>query len=335
MNRLSRPACRLALLCSVVAAVAVAYLLRLAADDYEATRVRNALIAHAAGSEAFDWVPPAWPAAFRRERGPTPAVFTQAVQPMAARGEIGDGWTLARRLAAHLGSAGGDGTGLKTDTRSAYRSILAGEGGYCADYTQVFNGLAHAAQLDVREWGMSFDGYSGEGHAFSEVFASDLGQWVFVDSFYGFWVRDAATATPLSALAFRERLSAARGEERVDVMPLAADGHAFTSDRKLLDYYRRGADQFFLYMANDVFAYDHHPVVRHLRAFPSSLEQLVSIVLGAHPRILLLQTSTNAAAIESLGALRMKVLFAASTGCLLGLAAAASGLLCIGGKGEQ
>ena len=37
---------------------------------------------------------------------------------------------------------------------------------------------------------MSFDGYGGDGHAFSEIFDTQRQHWIFVDSFYSFYVTD-------------------------------------------------------------------------------------------------------------------------------------------------
>ena len=53
--------------------------------------------------------------------------------------------------------------------------------------------LAGAAGLTAREWGFSFDGFGGHGHALVEVYDRGLSKWVFLDVYNNIQALDAAT----------------------------------------------------------------------------------------------------------------------------------------------
>jgi hypothetical protein len=90
---------------------------------------------------------------------------------------------------------------------------------------------------------MSFDGYGGDGHAFSEIFDTQRQHWIFVDSFYSFYVTDEH-GEPLSVADFRRRLLLPAAPPQV--VPIQPGKFAFKSGQAALDYYRRGADAFYL-----------------------------------------------------------------------------------------
>lgn len=325
--------CAVAIACIGVGLLAGLSVLHQGSGDYAATRVRNALIATVGDAQDVAWAPQDAPQAFRRETVPAPALLQNAAHAATQHVVAAGGNTLDRALAlaAHLRTSGAPGGGLKTDTTSAYRAIVAQQGGYCADYTQVMNGLGHAAGIPVREWGMSFDDYSGDGHAFSEVYVAALGQWVFVDSFYSFWVRDRASGRPLSVLDLRRALlslpaDATMGAVDLEVVPITSRGILFADDAMALDYYRRGLAQVFLYLGNDVFSYDRHPLIGLLRPLPSSVEQLAAIAAGVHPRLLVLRDEFNTDAVSRLVNLRTRL-----AGAFLLAALAAAGTLVSGG----
>lgn len=289
----------------VTMAVIAAGLALLVRDPYEMTRLRNAFIVEPGVAADFQWTPDAPPEGFRHETAaPPPELARAAAEVLAAAGPEAGNWERALALAQHLGegprrSSGG----VLSDTVDAYRRIREEGRGYCADFTQVMNGLGHAAGVPVREWGMSFDGYSGRGHAFSEVWDERRRQWVFFDSFYSLYAVDTATGAPLSALALRDRLLREPGREGVRMVPIDPARFAFPSPAKALAYYRRGAEQFFLVFGNDVISYDAQPVIDFLGDHSRALEQGAAILLGVYPVLRLVPSAGNDRAIARLDAL--------------------------------
>jgi hypothetical protein len=285
-----------ALLIGVLATLAA-----LLSPAVELTRFRNSLIAFVGTDSDFTWVPETLPAEFKNETATPPSIFIAAADA-AVSGP--NAVSIVEALVAHLRTKPKTQGPIKSTTLTAYREILATGRGYCADYTQVFNGLAYSARLPVREWGMSFDRYGGDGHAFSEVYDFNERQWIFVDPMNGFYVRDSASGRPLSVLEFRDRLSS-RQWESLTIAPIA-DDFLFASAEEAFAYYEQGTDQFFLWFGNAVFSYDGHPVVQAL-GWSRALEQLATITLGVHPTIRLLPTPTNEEEIRQLFQLRYYV----------------------------
>lgn len=270
-------------------------------SGYEITQMRNAFIASPGGERDYRWTPDEIPESFLRDTEPPPPEFQQAVATVlsslpAETAVLERGLELAR----HLASGPGPGPGIQSNTRRTYRTILSDPRGYCSDYTQVLNGLAYAARIPIREWGMSFDNYSGYGHAFSELYDDAVGDWILVDSFYSLYVVDAVSARPLSALELRERLAAGEGSETLEVRAIKPERFGFKSAAMALDYYRRGSDGFFLYYGTNVFSYDAHPVVAVFGRASRALEELAGILLGIRPEIRLVTTPTNGANIDAL-----------------------------------
>ena len=268
---------------------------------YKVTQLRNAFIAQPGNRADFDWLPDSAPSEFLNESGVPPADFHHAARTLLEalpENESELDRTLA--LARHLASGPGPGPGVKSSTSETYKAILTERRGYCSDYTQVLNGLGYAAGIPIREWGLSFDEYSGDGHGFSEIYDRKLGKWVFVDSFYSMYVVDRSNGVPVSVLELRERLAAGAGVETLEVEPIVRERFGFRSPEKALEYYRRGADQFFLYFGNNVFSYDANPIVAAMSGVSRAAEESAGIALGIRPGIRLVQTDSNAAAIEGL-----------------------------------
>lgn len=267
-----------------------------ALDSGEAlTRLRNSLVAVTGTPADFDWAPPGGPPGFRLESAPAPDEFRRAAGGLGGPGT--DDVVLAVAMVEHLRARPKRRGPIKASTLEAYREIRATGRGYCADYTQVFNGLAYAADLPVREWGMSFGAFAGVGHAFSEVYSRELGKWVFVDPINGFIARDRDAGVPLSVVEFRARLAA--DAATIEVLPVG-DAFLFDSEQAVFDYYRQGLEEFYLWFGNDVFSYDAHPAVQFAGRFGRPVEQLAAILLGIHPRMHILPTADNGPAIQAL-----------------------------------
>jgi hypothetical protein len=253
-------------------------------DARDLVKFRNSLLVEVGAPDVFDWRPATRPADFREEHADAPPEIRDAVTAAVSSAARNSEFLTAIDLARHLAKNRERGSlPIQKSTIETYRDIVGKGQGYCADFTQVFNGLAHAAGLEVREWGMAFEGYGGNGHAFSEVFDRGRDQWVFIDSFYSFYVTDH-TGRPLSASELRDRLLTNSTDMHVE--PIVADKFGFKSPERALDYYRRGAQSFYMWWGNDVFTYDHNAVLAHLGA-SRSLQQLAGVALGVQPQMML------------------------------------------------
>jgi len=253
-------------------------------DARDLVKFRNAMLVKVGPADAFDWRPDTRPGDFREERAPAPAEMNEAVSAAVGSSSRNSDFLTALDLARHLAkNRQRAAPPIQKSTLETYREIVGEGQGYCADFTQVFNGLAHAAGLEVREWGMSFEGYGGNGHAFSEIFDRGREQWVFIDSFYSFYVTDG-TGRPLAASEFRDRLLTRSTDLHVE--PIVAEKFGFKSPERALDYYRRGAASFYMWWGNDVFSYDNNAVLGHLGA-SRALQQLAGVVLGIQPAMVL------------------------------------------------
>lgn len=268
----------------VVAVVAGSWLALKAHDARDLVKFRNAMLVEVGAPDVFDWRPATRPADFREEHAEAPPEIRDAVRAAVGSESHHSEFLTTLDLARHLAQNRQHGSlPIQKSTTETYREIVGKGRGYCADFTQVFNGLAHAAGLEVREWGMSFEGYGGNGHAFSEVFDRGRDQWVFIDSFYSFYVTDHS-GRPLSASELRDRLLS--GSSDLHVEPIVADKFGFKSPERALTYYRRGAASFYIWWGNDVFTYDNNAVLAHLDA-SRALQQLAGIALRVQPRLML------------------------------------------------
>ena len=282
------------LVTAIATTLTLALLITMIVSPSEQMRIRNSLILRAGVPSDFDWEPGNWPASFRLERGPLPASFPEKRSLLPDRdSDTHPEWQTALKLARHLTSGPGFGSSIRSNTVDAYHTILSEKRGYCADYTQVFNGLAYAAGISVREWGMTFDGFGNDGHAFSEVFDPDWKKWIFLDSYHSFYIEDPESGIPLSVLELRQALRSGESENRLRVIPIDPIRFPFRTHEKALDYYWHGADQFFLVFGNDVFTYDRHPVVTGLGTVSRTLAQGAAIALGIYPELVIVPSETN------------------------------------------
>ena len=308
---------------AVLVAASAAWMASLAmptnyAASKETVRLRNAFLASVGNPDDFRWLPTTPPTSFKQETQPAPSEFTDLVRAVLDDGVERSEFEKAILIARHLKSKPGDGTPISASTREAYRRIIESGLGWCSDYTQVVNGIAHAAGLAIREWGAAFDGFGGDGHAFSEVDDSRFRKWVFFDSYFSFYVRERTSGVPLSVLELRRIL---RGSaENVEVVPISGDGTSFKTDQHALDYYRRGMDQFYLWWGNNVFSYDRHPIISRLSAISPAVGQMAAILIGIHPRIRIIPSQTNGPLIDRLFAKRNMFLGVLAVGFVLAAA---------------
>ena len=284
-------------------------MLQFGTSEENSARVRNSLIVEIGQSEDFDWVPGNRPDSFVAESSAPPeqiASETRNLLSAAERqglSELGKAKLFARHLASNRQAQ----SPIQSNTLDAYRQIVDNGDGYCADYSQVFTALALAGDVPVREWGLGWEGF-GFGHTFNEIYDSSLDKWVFIDSFNSLYVVDVSTGIPLSVLEFQQRLREAPDDPRVKVIPLDWDKTYFKTQEQALEYYTRGADQFFMFWGNDVFSYDSNTYMKMLDGMPRSVEVMAAILLGIHPSIRVIETNTNAEHIDMLLGARQTLL---------------------------
>lgn len=293
------------------------FLLRLAWRPTEMVRLRNALLLEPSRAEDFLWTPDEVPADFRSEQRPASSDFIAVVAALDLTGL--DDWHKALRLAAHLAENAQDKGPVRDNLAATYCGIRNGYG-YCADFVKVFLALAHAAGLVARQWAFSFDGFGGHGHTFVEVFDRRRGKWLFLDPHNNFHVVDAASGEPLSALEFRDRLLGRRAAIRLQPNGSGRAGYAL--EAKALDYFRRGAAEWYLWWGNAVYSHYGHPLVRAAGRVSRLLEQLAANLAGTQPHIRAYPAPECYEAMHRMFALRrrLKVCMAAALALLVLLA---------------
>lgn len=283
--------------------VLVAYVLRRAYPLTEAARLRNALLVEPSQPADFAWIPPHYPPGFKVERLPATATFRGVVQELGVAHD-GNDWDRSLVLARHLTEHAAEKGALQADLASTYHGIRAGYG-YCADFVKVYQALAHAAGIPVRQWAFSFDGFGGHGHTLVEVFDRQRGRWLLLDVHGNVHFADPVTAEPLDARSVRAMLADAQAP-----ITLVANGPGravFRYPEKALDYYRRGLDGWYLWWGNSVFSYYGHPAVAAASRISRWLAHLVANVAGLQPRIHILRTPANEAAAAAMFDLRILV----------------------------
>ncbi len=265
-------------------------LLLLFPSSSELVRLRNAMVFQSAPEADFQWTPAAMPTDYRHEQAAVPDWLSQWVAPakaLASQGALQQLVALSQKFEQHkrLGGA------IQSDSQTALRAIEQQSTGYCADYTQVTNGIAYALGIPVREWGISFDGFAGHGHAFSEIWDEQWQKWIMLDLFNRFYAVDAQSKTPLSVLEFRQLLFKAPAQ--IEIKRTSDINFGFRDNQHLLDYFQQGRHSFFLYWANNSLSYDNHPLLVAGRSISPHIEQLLAITLGQFPPLRAIATAEN------------------------------------------
>ena len=268
------------------------------------TLVRNSLIAQRAIPQDFSWMPDNVPPGFLLESLRPPDIFEEVADAIL-EGASADGLPAlerAKRIVEHLNQKTGDGQSIQKDLTTTYYLVTNNGQGYCADYTQTFIALAHAMDVDVREWGLGFGGF-GAGHAFNEIYSPEYGKWIFIDPFHSFYALDKSSGEPLSVEEFRNRV-ATEAPAPPTIVPIGEDRFRFKSEAAAVQYYARAANFFYMFWGNNVYEYDESQLIKSVGRFSRSAELLAAIAVGKYPRILLLETGTNRLAIREITRLR-------------------------------
>jgi transglutaminase-like putative cysteine protease len=294
----------------------------LAVPSTEAVRLRNAFLIERGVASDFAWKPADRPRDFRWESRAPPPAFTERARSIL--GGERRGFEGALLIAKDLLRNAHDRGPIQSDLENTYRRITEDGYGYCADFTDVFLALAHAAGIPARQWAFSFDGFGGHGHAFVEVFDAARGSWLMIDLYNNFYPVTVPGGAPMTALDFRSILldGAPVRMQRISDARLG-----FPIEAKALDYYRRGAPEWYLWWGNDVFTYEQQPLIRAASMFGRSAEQLAAVATDTYPHFRVVDSTGNAASIERMARLRQLLLLNLAMGAALLALAIVSGVM--------
>lgn len=93
------------------------------------------------------------------------------------------------------------GTGLGLSSEQTLQKMLAGKGGVCSDFSQIFNIFCLINQIKVKEWGCIERFYKTKfGHSFNEIYSSAQKKWIAIDIHKSVIFSDAHNPIPLSVL---------------------------------------------------------------------------------------------------------------------------------------
>ena len=249
-----------------------------------------------------NWTPNNVPTDFRQEASVAYPSFREAVTRLDL-GSCKTDWERALRIAEHLTIHTKDLGPIQSDLETTYARIGMGYG-YCADFVKVFLGLSYAAGLYSRQWCFSFDGFGGHGHTIVEVFDRVAGRWFFLDVHNNVHAHDVVTGVPLGALEFRDALLL--GSQAFTIVPNGAGRLGFPIEEKLLAYFKRGLQEWYLMCGNAVFSYEAHVLMRWANRLSGPLGQIVAVCLGEHPSVQVLATPENTRSVNALMALRRR-----------------------------
>jgi hypothetical protein len=295
---------------AIALAVALGWLIWLTLPYAQAVRVRNAFLLRRGRPEDFSWTPAAVPGDFRAERMGAPGAIQGAVES-AGVGKLAGDWPRALALVQMLVQHSQHEGGIRADLATTFNGIVAGYG-YCADYVRVYLAAARSAGLFCRQWAFSFDGFGGHGHTVVEIYDRERDRWAFLDVHNNVYAVLAGTDAPIDALALRRALLAAPAS--IEFRRAGPGRLGFPHFDKLLDYYRRGANEWYLWWGNDVISRERLGLLRRLSG---PLAHRLESTLGRLPPLVILATPENERAIVRMEALRGRVVTAAVVSVVL------------------
>ena len=310
-------------LCATAMLLALLLVLPHLTSSTELVRMRNALLVEPTEPGDFDWTPERPPASFIIERGASDPFFVDLAERLGLAALPSD-WDRAVVISRHLLSHPKlDGPPIQADLRETERRIVGRGDGYCGDFTRAFMALAMAAQVPVRAWAFSLDGFGGHGHILPEIWNRQLRRWQLVDVYNNFYFH-RKDGVAISAADFRTAL--AESPRSIFRTPLSAGARpGYPIEEKMWDYYLRGLPQWYMVWGNDVFSYDRAVAQFGVGRFSRSLEQFAGIVSGAYAPVKLLETPENRSAVARLWRLRWTLLLAV----VMGLGGFAGMIFCL------
>ena len=269
--------------------LAIGRLARLTVPMARAVRVRNAFLLRRGQPADFAWTPQSVPAGFRVEHRRAPEIIQSAVAESGALEDVGD-WPRTIALVTMLMRPSRQEGAIQADLATTYQSIVSGSGN-CSDYVRVFLAAASASGLFCRQWAFSFDGFGGHGHTFVEVYDRQRSRWIFLDVHNNVYATRPNSDVMLSAMELRSVLLES---SEVDLRRASEGRLGWEDSSKLLDYYRRGLDEWYLWWGNDVISRDRTGLaavlsivsgrLSHRLTSAFRLPPLVAVVTGDNER---------------------------------------------------
>jgi hypothetical protein len=93
-----------------------------------------------------------------------------------------DEYEKALEIGRFLRSSIVGGRGLGLSSEKCLKKMLAGEGGVCSDFSQIFNVFCFINGIKVKEWGCIDRFYKSQfGHSFNEFYSSRHKKWIAID----------------------------------------------------------------------------------------------------------------------------------------------------------
>ncbi len=92
------------------------------------------------------------------------------------------------------------GKGLGIDSENALKYMLKGGYGVCSDFCQVYNNFCVINNIKVREWGLKKIGSDLDGHAFNEIYDTELQKWICIDVSKSIYFKTISNSEPLSGI---------------------------------------------------------------------------------------------------------------------------------------
>lgn len=84
------------------------------------------------------------------------------------------------------------GPGLGLSSQQTLEKMLAGQGGVCSDFSQIFSIFCFINGIKVREWGCVDSLYNGSfGHSFNEIYSPERQKWIAIDIHKSIVFKDA------------------------------------------------------------------------------------------------------------------------------------------------
>lgn len=103
-------------------------------------------------------------------------------------------------IASYLRTNFKGGTALSLSSSKTLKEMIAGKGGVCGDFSQIFSVLCFINSIRAKEWHCVDLFYKTRfGHTFNEVYSSKLKKWIAIDSHKSVYFKNNENATPLSS----------------------------------------------------------------------------------------------------------------------------------------
>lgn len=201
----------------------------------------------------------------------------------------------AKRIAFDLAHGRRTGRGLSVDSCQSLKLIYAEGAGTCSDYAQVFTGLCIASGIKIREWGMCDDLVRTKcAHSFSEVYSSEYGKWVFIDSYGSVYATYNGEDEPMGVIELID-LATANLADKIRFRYIVEERRPQAS-RTLDKIYRDSENIFFLLSDYNIFKQDKALKWGHLLPLP--LLHFTLVIIGQYQKFYVYINHQNERAIK-------------------------------------